>query len=226
MKEIPLTAKHVLGVPTYWESAKAHLRDADPIMGDLIHRYEEPPLRSKGRLVQTLIRSIVGQQISATAADAVWGRFMDLIAGDLTSEERAEQLWSPEAIGSYSDDDLRAVGLSRRKVEYIRGVVAETDDLQNQPWDRLSEDAVKTRLCQLRGIGPWTAEMVMIFSLLKPDILPLGDVGVLRSIERHYASGTRLPLADIQRIAEPWTPFRTVAVWYLWRSLDPEPVLY
>jgi len=202
-------------VPDYWDEAKAHLRRVDPLMGGLIDRFEEPPLRSRGRLFETLVHAIVGQQISAKAADAIWGRFLEAV-GEV----------EPSRVLSVSPETLRGVGLSGRKVEYIQGLAQEGDWLESQAWSTFENSEVERALCRLRGIGPWTAEMVMIFSLLRPDILPLGDIGVVRCIEKYYADGARLAPSQLMEFAEPWRPFRTVAVWYLWRSLDPEPVEY
>ena len=201
-------------VPDYWDEAKQYLKAKDPVISALIDRYEEPPLRSKRNLFETLIHSIVGQQISATAADAIWQRFHTLV-GDVT----------PSNILAHAPESLKSVGLSGRKVEYIRGL-AEQDWLTQHPWDEEPDDNVRKLLCALRGVGPWTAEMVLIFSLLKPDILPLGDIGVVRSMERLYANGDPLNNDQLNAIADVWKPFRTVATWYLWRNLDPEPVEY
>jgi len=208
-------ASPVVGVPEYWSEAKAHLRTVDPVMGSLITRHEDPPLRSRGRLFETLVRAIVGQQISAKAADAVWGRFLTTVS-----------VVEPEAVLSCSVEALRKAGLSGRKVEYIRTLAEQGDWLQSVDWRTLEDAEVKKHLCGLRGVGPWTAEMMLIFSLLRPDILPLGDVGVVRSMERHYADGASLTEDKLTAIAEIWRPYRTVAVWYLWRSLDAEPVEY
>ena len=201
--------------PSYWAEAKAHLRRVDPVIGAGIERLEAPPLRSKGRIFETLVHSIVGQQISAKAADAVWGRFIACV-GDVV----------PDRVAAQSPESLRAVGLSGRKVEYILGLATSGSWVVNHPWEERSDDEVRADLIRLRGVGPWTAEMVLIFTLLRPDILPLGDIGVLRSIESLYAAGERLPLDQIEAIAEPWRPYRTAGTWYLWRHLDAEPVEY
>ena len=192
-----------------------HLRTCDSTMKDLIDEFEEPPLRSHGRLFETLARAIVGQQISAKAADAVWGRLLELIK---TVEPSCVLEQTPEA--------LRSVGLSGRKVEYIQSLAERADWLSHQPWSTMSDKDVIKQLCTLRGIGPWTAEMMLIFTLLRPDVLPLGDIGVVRCIEKLYAGGQALDEAQLLKIAEPWRPYRTVGVWYLWRYLDAEPVLY
>jgi DNA-3-methyladenine glycosylase II len=205
----------MLVVPPYWTAAKKHIRAMDPVLGAIIDAHEEPPLRSKGRVFETLVHAIVGQQISAKAADAVWGRFLVLV-GDVT----------PERVLALSTEDARAVGLSGRKVEYIFGLAENGAWVDHFDWQPLDDDAVRRKLISLRGIGPWTAEMVLIFSLLRPDVFPLGDIGVLRSIEGLYAGGARLPMDKIEEIGSVWTPYRTVATWYLWRHLDAEPVEY
>ncbi len=205
----------MLRSPDYWEKAKAHLRAVDPTMRAIIDAHEEPPLRSKGRIFETLVHAIVGQQISAKAADAVWKRFLELV-GEVT----------PECVLGHSTESLRSVGLSGRKVEYIQGLAEKASWVDSFEWSALSDDAVRKKLVSLRGIGPWTAEMVLIFSLLRPDVFPLGDIGVIRSIEGLYASGERLPIERIVDIGSVWSPYRTVATWYLWRHLDAEPVEY
>jgi len=202
-------------VPPYWTAAKAHLRSVDPVLGAIIDSHEDPPLRSKGRVFETLVHAIVGQQISAKAADAVWGRFLALV-GEVT----------PERVRAQSTEDARAVGLSGRKVEYIFGLAENGSWVDHFDWQPLDDDAVRRKLISLRGIGPWTAEMVLIFSLLRPDVFPLGDIGVLRSIEDLYAGGARLPIEKIEEIGSVWAPYRTVATWYLWRHVDAEPVEY
>ena len=202
-------------IPGYWREGKAHLRQVDPILGDIIDRLEEPPLRSKGRVFETLVHSVVGQQISAKAADAVWGRFVELV-GDVT----------PERVAVHTPEALRSVGLSGRKVEYILGLGTTGAWVVDHPWFERTDDEVRTELVSLRGIGPWTAEMVLIFTLLRPDILPLGDIGVVRAMEGLYAGGERLEKGRLEAIAEPWKPYRTVATWYLWRHIDAEPVEY
>ena len=202
-------------VPTFWAEAKKHLRSVDPVMARVIDAHEEPPLRSKQCVFETLVHAIVGQQISAKAADAVWRRLVDLL-GEV----------SPECIQKHSTEALRAVGLSGRKVEYIQGLANDAAWVDTHDWSVLDDDAVRKKLIALRGIGPWTAEMVLIFSLLRPDVLPLGDIGVIRAIEDLYADGARLPIEEVARVGAMWAPYRTVGTWYLWRHLDAEPVEY
>ena len=201
--------------PDYWAEAKAHLRRVDAVMAAVIDAYEEPPLRSKRDVFETLVHAIVGQQISAKAADAVWGRFVDLVG-----------VVTPEAIEAHAPEVLKRVGLSGRKVEYICGLASDAQWVSTVDWNEMDDDAVRKRLTALRGIGPWTAEMVLIFSLLRPDVLPLGDIGVIRAVEQLYANSAPLTVVEVAQIAQPWAPFRTVGTWYLWRHLDAEPVEY
>jgi DNA-3-methyladenine glycosylase II len=201
--------------PAYWAKAKAHLRQADPVLGAVIDAREEPPLRSKGDVFETLVHAIVGQQISVSAADAVWKRFLGVVG-----------TVNPAAVRASSVEALRAAGLSGRKVEYIQGLATEGEWVCEHPWSECSDEEATRLLVGLRGVGPWTAQMVMIFSLLRPDMLPLGDIGVIRAVEQLYAGGDRLSVETVAEMGRPWAPYRTVATWYLWRHLDAEPVEY
>ncbi len=201
--------------PSYWNDAKAHIRAVDPILAAVIDAHEEPPLRSRGRAFETLIHAIVGQQISAAAAAAVWGRLVALL-----------QAVTPAQISRQPVAALRGVGLSGRKVEYIHGLAENARWVQTIDWATLDDDAVRKKLMALRGVGPWTAEMVMIFTLLRPDVLPLGDIGVIRAVEQLYAGGSALSKAQVAEVAASWAPYRTVGVWYLWRHIDADPVEY
>ena len=202
--------------PEYWGEAKEFLSKVDGIMSRLIDVHEHPPLSSRGDAFLTLMRSIVGQQISSKAADSVWGRIENLL-GSVT----------PESILGASYDDLRACGLSGRKSEYVVGIAeAWLMGYSEIVWSELSDEEATSRLVALRGVGEWTAEMILIFSLLRPDVFPIADIGVIRSMERLYNQGNALSESELMAIAEPWRPYRTVATWYLWRSSDPEPVRY
>ncbi len=213
---IPGFVDSELQQPEYWREAKEFLSKVDGTMSRLIDVHEHPPLSSRGDAFLTLMRSIVGQQISSKAADSVWGRIENLL-GAVT----------PESILGASYDDLRACGLSGRKSEYVVGI-AETwlMGYSEIVWSDLSDEEATSRLVALRGVGEWTAEMILIFSLLRPDVFPIADIGVIRSMERLYNQGNALSESELMVIAEPWRPYRTVATWYLWRSSDPEPVRY
>ena len=202
--------------PEYWSQACAELCVKDPVLAKVIKKYPEPILTSKGDLFSTLIRSIVGQQISVLAADAVWGRFSALV-GEI----------SPELILKPTPEALKNCGLSARKVDYIRGISETwTKEYAEIDWEILSDDEVKRKLIALRGVGPWTAEMILMFSLLRPDIFPIDDIGAIRAIENIYNGGEVMSKEDLLDQAENWAPWRTVATWFLWRTIDDEPVEY
>ena len=202
--------------PEYWSEACAELCVKDPVLAKVIKKYPGPILTSKGDLFSTLIRSIVGQQISVLAADAVWGRFSALV-GEI----------SPKLILKQTPEALKNSGLSARKVEYIRGISETwTKEYAEIDWEILSDDEVKRKLIALRGVGPWTAEMILIFSLLRPDIFPIDDIGAIRAIENIYNGGEVMSKEDLLDQAENWAPWRTVATWFLWRTIDDEPVEY
>ena len=202
--------------PTYWTKAVKHLRLADPILSDIIDENLRPFLSPNGNVGNTLIKSIVGQQISVKAADSVW-RQMEGLLGTVV----------PENIVLYNLQDLRGCGLSMRKSEYILDFSRLwVDSLSDLDWFSMDGDGVRSRLLEIRGVGPWTVDMVMIFALGQPDILPLGDIGLIRAIEKTYAGGSNLGVDEILDISTGWSPYRTVATWYLWRVVDPEPVNY
>ncbi len=202
--------------PEYWSEACAVLCVKDPVLAKVIKKYPGPILTSKGDLFSTLIRSIVGQQISVLAADAVWGRFSELV-----------ETISPSSILSHNSEALRNCGLSNRKVEYIVGI-AETweQEYATLDWDNMSDVEVKRKLVALRGVGPWTAEMILMFSLLRPDVFPIDDIGAIRAIENIYNGGNPMSKQALLDKAEEWIPWRTVATWFLWRTIDDEPVEY
>jgi len=202
--------------PTYWTKAVKHLRLADPILSGVIDENLRPFLSPNGNVGNTLIKSVVGQQISVKAADSVW-RQMEGLLGTVV----------PEKIVLYNLQDLRGCGLSMRKSEYILDFSRLwVDSLIDLDWFSMDGDEVRSRLLEIRGVGPWTVDMVMIFALGQPDILPLGDIGLIRAIEKTYAGGSNLGVEEILDISTGWSPYRTVATWYLWRVVDPEPVNY
>jgi DNA-3-methyladenine glycosylase II len=203
--------------PQYWHKAKKHLAQQCPTMAGLIARYEGEGLAARGEVFYTLIRAIVGQQISVKAADAVWAKLA-----------KAVSPMTPENLLRKREATLRACGLSASKVAYARNVAQffKERDITARYWDALSDDDVIRELTSIKGIGSWTAEMFLIFHLLRPDVLPLKDLGLLKAIDLHYTGGKRLTVKEYQAISARWHPYRTVATWYLWRALDPVPVAY
>lgn len=203
--------------PAYWDEAKADLSKRDRVLRHIIRAHPDAELRSRGDPFQTLARSIVGQQISVKAAQTVWERFA-ATAGQV----------SPARVAALDEAAMRAAGLSRSKVAYLKDLAHHftAGTLRPRRWARMDDEAVIADLVQVKGIGRWSAEMFLIFFLMRPNVLPLADIGLQRAIERHYNEGEELDREDLRRIATPWEPWASVATWYLWRSLDPVPVEY
>jgi len=202
--------------PEWWNYAKQSLSAIDSRLAKVISEREDPSLSSRGDLFATLIKSIVGQQISTKAAATVWGRLCDLV-GPI----------KPENILALTHDELRSAGLSNRKAEYVAGIAsAWKDGLHSLEWGSMSDEEVVDSLIALRGVGRWTAEMILIFSLLRPDVFPIDDLGVVRGMERVYNSTEPLSKSELNAIADSWKPYRTLGSWYMWRAIDPEPIEY
>ena len=203
--------------PHFWEDACKHLIKKDRVMKRLIPQFKDAVLESRGDAFVTLARSIVGQQISVKAAQTVWDRFAVLPKG-----------MTPSNVLLLKVDDMRAAGLSARKVEYLVDLALHFDDqrLRVETWDQLGDEEIIGELVAIRGIGRWTAEMFLIFHLLRPNVLPLDDVGLINGISRNYFSGEVVSRSDARDVAAAWAPYCSVATWYIWRSLDPIPVAY
>jgi DNA-3-methyladenine glycosylase II len=249
--------------PHYWHEATQYLQNSCEVMHHLIARYPDGVLISRGDAFYTLMRSIVGQQISVKAADAVWAKL-----------EGCVQPLTPQKLLRVRETTLRSCGLSAQKVSYTKnlarffvergidipppacggrsggGIIHESGEVisplpssprkqgevkerfspstqaEAQYFSKLTDAEIITELTSIKGIGVWTAEMFLIFHLQRPDIFPLQDIGMIKAIEKHCADGKKLARADIIAYGERWRPYRTVATWYLWRSLDPVPVAY
>ncbi len=207
--------------PTYWDEACKHLGKRDRVMRKLIPKLGEGRLRSRSDAFTTLARSVVGQQISVKAAQAVWGRFVALVPP-------ASQCLAPAAVLALDATAIRAAGLSTRKVEYLRDLALHfgSGAVHVGQWQQMDDEAIIDELVAIRGIGRWTAEMFLIFHLMRPNVLPLDDVGLLKGISLNYFSGEPVSRAEAREVGDAWAPFRSVATWYIWRSLDPLPVDY
>jgi len=210
----PLPGSH----PHYWVQASEALAAADPALAVVIRDWRgHGHLSSRGDSFTTLARSIVGQQISVKAAQAVWLRF-----------EKAAGTVTPDRVARMRLATVTRAGLSARKAEYVRDLarhfVGGTVDPTH--WPGLDDEAVIDELVQVRGIGRWTAEMFLIFNLLRPDVFPVDDLGLRKAISLRCADGRTVGRAEAVAFGERWRPWRTVATWYLWRSLDPLPVEY
>ena len=202
--------------PEYWTRAKRTLARRDAVLADIMRAHPRIALERRGEAFKTLARSIVGQQISVKAAESVWQRVLAL-APAATPEQMLK-----------ARRRLAACGLSQRKAEYIADLARHFADgrIHARAWPQMEDEAVIAELVQVRGIGRWTAQMFLIFNLLRPDVLPLDDLGLQRAIGLHYFDGERVALERMRALASGWAPWRSVATWYLWRSLDPLPVEY
>jgi DNA-3-methyladenine glycosylase II len=220
---LPASSKAQIVQPTadFWDDACKHLARRDRVMKKLIPRVGEGRLESRGDAFTTLARSIVGQQISVKAAQAVWDRFVALTSGP-------SHRLLPSAVLGLNAPLIRAAGLSARKVEYLCDLAQHFDSgaVHVAEWQKMDDEAIVEELVAIRGIGRWTAEMFLIFHLLRPNVLPLDDVGLIKGISVNYFSGEPVSRAEAREVGDAWAPYRSVATWYIWRSLDPLPVSY
>jgi DNA-3-methyladenine glycosylase II len=203
--------------PEYWHRAKRALARKDPVMAAIMRSRPKVFLMRRGEPFLTLARAICGQQISVKAAQSVWDKIV-LCVGEVT----------PEKILSKPRPQLRACGLSDRKTEYIADLAQHFADgrIHVHRWPDMSDEEIIAELVEVRGIGRWTAEMFLIFNLLRPDVFPLDDLGLQKGIRLAYFKGRKASLNRMKKLGETWRPWRSVATWYLWRSLDPVPVEY
>jgi len=197
--------------PSYWAAAVAHLSAVDPVMAGIIQARPGIWLESRRDPVFTLLRAIVGQQISTKAADTVWRRLQDDLGLDVA------------AIAAAPVERIQTCGLSFRKAGYILGIAQALAEGSVDParWTDMADDAIVKDVTRIKGIGQWTAELLLIFCLERPDVMPLGDLGLHKAYKTHYGDQS-----DLKTHAERWRPYRSAANWYLWRSIDPMPLDY
>jgi DNA-3-methyladenine glycosylase II len=206
-----------LVTPEYWDEARKYLTRRDRVMKRLIPQFGTACLQSRGDAFTTLARSIVGQQISVKAAQSVWERFSAL-----------PKRMTPANVLKLKVDDMRAAGLSARKIEYLVDLALHFDSgaIHADAWREMEDEQIIAELVGIRGIGRWTAEMFLIFHLMRPNVLPLDDIGLITGISKNYFSGDPVSRSDAREVAAAWSPYCSVATWYIWRSLDPLPVAY
>ena len=197
-----------------YAKARRVLARRDPVIRDLMRRHGACGLAQAQRAdpFRALLHAIIAQQLSTKAAATIEGRFAALFAGRPTAA----------AIASTPDDRLRAVGISPQKLRYIRDLCARTMDgsLSLDALEVLPDDDVIIALTSVMGIGRWTADMFLMFRLHRPDVLPLGDLGIVKAVQRAYKLRLAPTPVRLTRLAENWRPYRSVACWYLWASLD------
>ena len=204
--------------PDYWQDSLQYLTSADKTLGDVISQHKDYSITARGEAYETLLRAIVGQQISVKAAASVWNKIIGLI-----------KIIEPNKVLSTSKEKLKLCGLSKQKTQYILNISEHfkiNNIIDDTYWEERTYLSVYEELITIKGIGPWTAEMFGMFYLLEKDIFPLKDVGILRAMYQLYNNGERIDIDKIVKISDTWKPYRSVACWFLWRSIDSEEVLY
>jgi len=199
--------------PHYWDEAKTHLMKRDRILRKIIPTFAEEHLKPPAEAFATLVRAVIGQQVSRRNAEAIWQRFNDAFTLPAT----------PADVLALEVAALQQMGMPKRKAEYILDLALHFKERKVNPesWQDMDDEAIIRELCAIRGIGRWTAEMFLIFNLHRADVLPLDDAGLIRAISQHYYSGEPVSRFEAREVAQAWTPWCTVATWYLWRSLEP-----
>ncbi|CAN5167115.1 hypothetical protein BH10PSE17_BH10PSE17_04870 [soil metagenome] len=210
-------ASRLEAMPGYWDDAREDLCKRDRILRKIIPKYEGLHLMSRGDPFVTLSRAIVGQQISVRAAEAVWGRL-----------QAACPRMTPATMAKLTGDDIANCGLSKRKADYLLDLANHftTGQIHVASWEGMDDESIIAELTAIRGIGRWTAEMFLIFNLLRPNVFPVDDVGLLKAISVHYFSGEPVSRSEAREVSANWEPWRSVGTWYMWRSLDPLSVEY
>jgi DNA-3-methyladenine glycosylase II len=198
-------------IPAYWDEAKAHLARRDKVLRKLIRKFPDADVQSRGDAFQALSRSIVGQQISVKAAQSIWLRFV-VAAGEMKA---ANIVGLPVEV-------MRGCGLSAAKTLYLKDLATHFDTGAVKPrrWARMADEAIIEDLVRVKGVGRWTAEMFLMFHLMRPNVLPVDDLGLRRAMERAYNAGRPLTRDEMRALGECWAPWNSVATWYLWRSLE------
>ena len=211
--------------PPFWDQAARELSRRDRVLRRLIRAYPGIHLQRRADPFTTLARAIVGQQISVKAADAIWWRFAAV--ADNAPPHRFRRL-PAEKVAAAEMTALRTCGLSQRKAEYLSDLARHfvSGKLDPKRWRKLDDEALIAALIDVKGIGRWTAEMFLMFHELRPDILPVDDLGLQKAMAKHFLRGLPAKRDAMIAVAEPWRPWRSVATWYLWRSLEPVPVDY
>ena len=193
--------------------AVLHLSDADERLRRIITAVGSYAIITGGDPFQSLVRSIMYQQLAGSAADAIHGRFLRLYGGKHPS---------PTRLAATPSADLRSIGLSSRKVEYLKGLATDiaSGKLNLASLAQMEDEEVIGQLTTVRGIGRWTAEMFLILCLARPDVLPVGDLGLQRAMQKVYGLRKLPTQKRMEEIAKSWRPYRSVATWYMWRSLE------
>ena len=208
-------------VPKYWNKAKRHISKKDKIMGKLIKIYQSPNetiLTSRRDIFFSLCKSIIGQQISVAAANSVFLKF----------KKKCNNKINAKKVSKLSFEQLKSCGLSRQKVLGIKSLAERVIDKSFNPKliEKMTDEEAIEYLSNLRQIGRWSAEMILLFTYNRSDIWPVQDIGLLRAISKNYKKKYLPPEKFVNLLQKRFSPYCSVATWYLWRSIDPEPIQY
>ena len=204
--------------PKYWNSAVKYLSKKDPVIKKLISQYKDKTLTTRKDIFYSLCKSIIGQQISVQAANSVFKKFEKVCNGKI----------NPKKINKLRPTQLKRCGLSRQKVKGIKELAVKFENKSFDPKKikSMTDEEAIIYLSSLRQIGRWSAEMILLFTLNRPDIWPIQDIGLLRSISNNYKKKYFPPRKFVEILRKRFSPYCSVATWYLWRSIDDEPIQY
>jgi DNA-3-methyladenine glycosylase II len=204
--------------PIYWYKAKRSLSKRDPIINKIIKKYNKGFLTTKNKPFFSLCRTIVGQQISTKAADAIWLRF----------SKKCNNKIEPKIVLKLSARSLKSVGLSRQKVSYLKNIAKgfKNKSFNVNKLNKMNDKEAIIYITQLKGLGVWSAEMFLMFNLNRADIYPTADIGLLRAISKNYKTSYPPSKVFLNKISKLHSGYRTVFTWYMWRSIDPVDVEY
>ncbi len=202
--------------PDYWQKACKELSKKDPILKELICKNKNIVLSSKRKPFTTLVKAILGQQVSVASADAIYTRLINLLG---------KNSLKPKNILTLTEDQIKSAGISRQKTQYLINIAKhfKKNKITNLYFDKKSQKEIRHELISIKGIGNWTMEMFEIFYLMAPDVYPLGDIGLVRALEHFYKLETK---EEMEQFSNQWKPHRTVVTWYLWCWKDPQIVEY
>ena len=208
-------------VPRYWIKAKTYLSKKDKIMAKLIKKYQSPSetiLTSRRDIFYSLCKSIIGQQISVVAANSIFLRF----------KKKCNNKINAKVVSRLTFSELKKCGLSRQKVLGIKNLSKQIINKSFNPklLHKMNDEEAIIYLSKLRQIGRWSAEMILLFTYNRPNIWPIQDIGLLRSISKNYNKKYLPPISFVNILKKRFSPYCSVATWYLWRSIDPEPIQY
>ena len=205
-------------IPSYWSKAKKKLMKKDKVMENLIKKYSDKSLTTRKDVFFSLCKSIIGQQISVAAANSVFLKFKNKCNGKI----------NPKIVNKLSSTTLRKCGLSRQKTRGIKDLAKRLLNKEFNPHliKKMSDEEAIEYLSNLRQIGRWSAEMILLFTFNRPNIWPLQDIGLLRAISNNYNKKYFPPKSFLKKLQKKFSPYCSVATWYLWRSIDNEPIQY